>query len=214
MLHHLVNMIQRLDGLRYRRGIERALALHLRVEVRSDGLALKTVSNRLEIEWWARDIHPWDRHDSPEQRAWLFFRQSLADTEAAITRLFQELPQVDVIALTVRERNSESVILAGTVDRSAMEPDANLSVGMRLWQRGISYRMAAGSMPIRPNDDLGSRGAGEHAGTALLTKHAGSRRPNKYVPDIGVPIPAQFVRSTVSSVTVPDAVKTDDPRNS
>jgi hypothetical protein len=84
-----------------RRRIERALALHVRGEVRSDGLKLWRLSNRLEIEWRARDIHPWDRHDPPDKRASLFVRQSLADTESAITRLFQALPQVDMIALTV-----------------------------------------------------------------------------------------------------------------
>jgi hypothetical protein len=135
----LANLTKRLNGLRYRRGIERALALHLRDEVRSDGLNLKKLTNRLEIEWCARDIHPWDRHEPPDQRAWLFVRQCLTDTDAAVTRLFQELPQVDTIALSVLEPHSESVILAGTVDRDEVEPDAGLSVGMRLWRRGIKY---------------------------------------------------------------------------
>ena len=135
----LANLTKRLDTLRYRRGIERSLALYLRDEVRSDGLKLMKLTNRLEIEWCARDIHPWDRHDPPDERAWLFVRQCLADTDAAITRLFRELPQVDTIALTVLEPHSESVIMAGTVDRDAVEPDARLSVGMRLWQRGIKY---------------------------------------------------------------------------
>lgn len=135
----LANLTKRLDALRYRRGIERALALHLRDEVRSDGLTLKKLTNRLEIEWSARDIHPWDRNDLPEEKASLFVRQCLADADAAITRLFRELPQVDTIALTVLEPHSESVIMAGTVDRDVVEPDAGLSVGMRLWQQGIKY---------------------------------------------------------------------------
>jgi hypothetical protein len=135
----LANLTKRLDTLRYRRGIERALALHLRDEVRSDGLTLKKVNNRLEIEWSARDIHPWDRNDPPEEKASLFVRQCLADTDAAVTRLFQTLPHVDMIALTVLEPHSENVIMAGTVDRYGVEPGADLSVGMRLWQRGITY---------------------------------------------------------------------------
>jgi hypothetical protein len=151
MWRRMAKLIQK----RYRRKIERALALHLRGEVRRDGLKLKKLSNRLEIEWWARDIHPWDCNDSPDRRAWLFFRQCLADTEAAVTRLFQALPQVDVIALTVLERNSESVILSGTVDRCAAEPDAELSVGMRLWQRGIMYHSDGSRFePLGPSDDL------------------------------------------------------------
>jgi hypothetical protein len=154
MWRRLENLMHRLDNARYRRGAEQALALHLRSEVRNDGLTLKKLSTRLEIEWWARDIHPWDRNDPPERRAWLFFRQSLADTEAAITRLFQALPQIDAITLTVLERNSEGVIMAGTVHRSTPEPHASLSVGMRLWQRGITYRTVPGAMPRGPNKDL------------------------------------------------------------
>lgn len=172
MWRRLGNLLQRLEKLTYRRGIERALALHLRGEVRSDGLRLKKLSNRLEIEWWARDIHPWDRHHPPDRRAWLFFRQSLADTEAAITRLFQALPHVDIIALTVLERNSESVIISGTVDRCAVEPDAGLSVGMRLWQRGITYHSDGSRFePLGPSNDLGvfaPGGRGDKAHTALL----------------------------------------------
>jgi hypothetical protein len=158
----LANLTKRLDTLRYRQRIERALALHLRDEVRSDGLKLRKLTNRLEIEWRARDIHPWDRHDPPDERAWLFVRQCLADTDAAITRLFRELPQVDTIALTVVEPHSESVIMAGTVDRDVVEPDGGLSVGMRLWQQGIKYHsdgfqfepLGSGDAP----DDLVSQG--------------------------------------------------------
>jgi hypothetical protein len=205
MWRHLENLIQRLESARYRRGIERALALHLRGEVRSDGLKLKTLSTRLEIEWMARDIHPWDRDDPPDRKAWLFFRQSLADTEAAITRLFQALPQIDVIALTVLEHDSESVIMAGTVNRSAVQPDAELSVGMRLWQRGITYRTAPGSMPLGTSNDLvvPSGGPPERMPTASLTKHAGP----KSVPEMKIPVPVQFVQNT-------DALKGDNPRKS
>jgi hypothetical protein len=125
-----------MDTVRYHRGIERALALN----GRSDGLKLEKVSSRLEIEWCARDIHPWDRHDPPERRAALFVRQCLNDTDAAITRLFEALPRVDVIAVRVLEPVTREVIVAGTVRRSALRPDTALSAGMRLWQRGIVYR--------------------------------------------------------------------------
>jgi len=211
MWRRLANLIQRLDSVRYRRGIERALALHLRGEVRNDGLKLKKLSTRLEIEWWARDIHPWDRDDPPDRKAWLFFRQSLADTEAAITRLFQALPQVDVIALTVLERNSESVIMAGTVDRSAVEPDAELSVAVRLWQRGITYRTAPGLLRLGPSDDpdVPSGGPEEQIPTASLTKHVEPKR----VPDMKIAVPAQFVQNT-SAIVAPDALKGDKSRKS
>jgi len=113
--------------------------LHLRGEARRDGLKLKSMNTRLEIEWYARDIHPWDRDDSQEKRSALFVRGSLDDTDAAITRLFQTLPEIDVIELTVLQQHSECTIMAGTVNRSAVAPDSRLSAGMRLWQRGIKY---------------------------------------------------------------------------
>jgi hypothetical protein len=54
-------------------------------------------------------------------------------TEAAICRLFEVLPQVDVIALKVLDRISETVIISGTVSRpAAAARDENLSIGMRL----------------------------------------------------------------------------------
>ncbi len=139
MWRRLENLIQKVDTLRYRRGVERALALHLRGEVRGDGLQLYKLTNSLEIGWRARDVHPWDRDDPPDRKALRFVRQSLADTEAAITRLFQNLPQVDVIALTVLDRNSENVIMTGTVHRTEAEAHAYLSAGMRLWMRGVKY---------------------------------------------------------------------------
>ena len=169
MWRYFANLLKRHDNLKFQRRVENALALHLRGEARSDGLQLKKLNNRLEIEWWARDIHPWDRSDPPERRAWRFFQQSLADTKAAITRLFQALPQVDVITLTVLERNSESVMMAGTVDRSQAQPDAALSVGMWLWQRGIAYRMVPGATPLGPGD--APDGASEGAGRLVAGDH-------------------------------------------
>jgi len=54
-------------------------------------------------------------------------------TEAAIGRLFEVLPQVDVIALKVLDQISETVIISGTVLRlAAAARDENLSIGMRL----------------------------------------------------------------------------------
>ena len=139
MWRRLANLMKRFDCARYRRGIDRALALHMRREARRAGLTLKRLSHRLEIEWCAREIHPWDRNKPEHERASLYSQQSLADTESAITRLFEAMPQVDVIDVTVREHDSENVIMAGSVDRSAAGGDPGLSVGMRLWNRGITY---------------------------------------------------------------------------
>jgi hypothetical protein len=148
------NLIRRLNALGHMRTIERALALNKRRDMRSDGLKLKKISSRVEIEWCARDIHPWDRHDPPERRARLFVRQCLNDTDAAITRLFETLPLVDVIAVRVLEPVSEEVIIAGTVRRSALKQDTVLSAGMRLWQRGVVYHSDGWRFePLQAGDD-------------------------------------------------------------
>jgi hypothetical protein len=80
-----------------------------------------------------------------------------------LTNLISRL-QVDVIALTVLECNSENVIMAGEVHRSAGKPDVELSVGMRLWQRGITYHSDGSRFePLGAGDDLdvlASRGVG------------------------------------------------------
>ena len=111
----LESLLRQLDGYRYKRGIERSLALYLRGEARSDGLSAITVVTHLDIEWRAREIHPWDRGLlSPPQRAAAFVEQSLFDTEAAIHRLFAASPQVDFITLRVFEPDSARVIISGT----------------------------------------------------------------------------------------------------
>src|ERR1700721_1228987 len=134
MLHFLKTLLRKLDGRRYKLDVERALALQLRGEVRNDGLESITLTTQLQIEWRARDIHPWDRGLlSPGQRTEAFLEQSLVDTEAAIYRLFEALPQVDAIAVRVLDRKSETVIISGNVSRlAASARDENLSVGMQL----------------------------------------------------------------------------------
>jgi hypothetical protein len=144
MLHVLKMLLRKLDGHRYQHDIERALALHLRGEVRSDGLDPINLTTQLQIEWRARDVHPWDRGLlSPARRAAAFVEQSLVDTEAAIHRLFEALPQVDVIALRVLDQTSEAVIISGTVSRlAASARDESLSIGMRLIYLGLTYHSA------------------------------------------------------------------------
>ena len=165
MLHVLKTFLRKLDGHRYRRDVERALALHLRGEVRSDGLDPINVTTQLQIEWRARDVHPWDRGLLPRaQRAAAFVEQSLADTEAAISRLFETLPQVDVISLRVLDRTSETVIISGTVSRiDAAARDENLSIGMRLLYLGLTFH-SAGSL-FEPLEDHRSAPA-PHSGEA------------------------------------------------
>jgi hypothetical protein len=129
----------KLERLRYRRRIKRALALHVRGEVRTDGLDLISLYNRLDIQWRARDIHPWDRDVPEDEKTSIFVAQSMADTEAAILRLFAALPQVDVIGITVLGRAIESPMIAGTVRRADLETARGLpSIRMRLKRLGIT----------------------------------------------------------------------------
>ena len=134
----------RIDGRRYRRSIEHALALNLRGEVRNDGLTLAKAATSLEIEWYARDIHPWDRNRnlSAVEKEHLFLDQCLADTEAAILRLLQLLPQVDSLNVRVLEPTSKATIIAGSIYRSTLETNDRLSVGMRLRLSGVTFRLS------------------------------------------------------------------------
>jgi hypothetical protein len=134
MLQLLETFLAKFGAYCYKRGVRRALALHLRGEVRRDGLNLSEATTHLEIEWHAREIHPWDRGLlSPSQSAKAFVEQALADTEAAIYRLFSALCQVDTITLRVRELESERLIISGTVLRpETLALDQELSIGMRL----------------------------------------------------------------------------------
>jgi hypothetical protein len=143
------SFLRKSDRWRFHRRIKQALALHLRGEVRRDGLTVDKVSSHLEIRWRARDIHPWDRHLARYEREVIFAEQALADTEAAVGRLFERLPEVDVIELSVLEPESETLIAAGTVHRldlHAARPHL-LSVGMRLREIGVNYHFAAPGQP-------------------------------------------------------------------
>ena len=144
MLPVLENVFRKLDGYRYKHKMENALALHLRGEVRRDGLNLTRATTHLEIEWRARDIHPWDRDLlSPVERAAAFVKQLLVDTEAAVCRLFEGLPQVDVITLRVLDEISDNPVISGTVSRAdILARNERLSIGMRLRYLGLTYQLA------------------------------------------------------------------------
>jgi hypothetical protein len=133
--------IRHFDTWRYQRNVGRALALYLRGEARRDGLTAETRCHRLEIQWRARDIHPWDRDlICAGERRPLFLEQSLADTEAAIYRLFEALPVIDVLDITIFDHTSDNIIIAGTVCRSMLDRGRNLlSVRMRLRELGVTY---------------------------------------------------------------------------
>jgi hypothetical protein len=124
---------------RDRKAIQDALDLHRRGEARRDGLTLTQASHYLEIEWRARDVHPWDRACESGEREFLFAEQSIADTDAALSRLFNELPEIDVIEFRVTQPDSDQRILAGKVERSGRLPSARgVSARTRLWRQGVT----------------------------------------------------------------------------
>jgi len=125
----------------YRRMVK-ALALNRRPrEVRTDGLSLGQFSSRLQIEWRARDVHPWDRNLPQSRVTELFAKQCLDDTGAAIERLFCELPEVEFIDFTVIDPKSSAPILHGSVDRSEANMANDVSPGMKLKRFGARYRL-------------------------------------------------------------------------
>jgi hypothetical protein len=133
-------LIARFCLMLHNRAIGRALALHRRGEVRSDGLLPLNVSNCVEIEWHARRVHPWDRDRARFVQQELFVQQSLADAEAALIRLFAVLPYVDAIRLQILDPDSDEELVAGMVYRKDMaELDKSISVGMRLIAWGLRF---------------------------------------------------------------------------
>jgi hypothetical protein len=164
----LETVLHRLEKTIHRHNIEWALALHRRGEVRPDGLKAIGISNHMEIEWTARDVHPWDRGRNWDS-GFAFVDQTLADTYAAITRLFKALPQVDVIMLRILHPNSEAAIIAGTVYRSALsDVDRSLSVGMRLKKCGLRFRSTGLSLEPLEADGVPDRPDRREASPELL----------------------------------------------
>jgi len=131
-------LIQKSAAARLQRRIKRALALEKRGEARSDGLEMQQACVHLAVSWWAREIHPWDCDASAGERGSQFFQQTLNDTEAAIRRLFEELPQLDVISVKVIDSESSETIIAGVVHRSCMIVN-HRSVRMRLIDWGLKF---------------------------------------------------------------------------
>lgn len=123
-----------------RRRIQQALELERRGEARKDGLKLVAVQHRLEIQWEARGIHPWDRHLPRDERQRRFVEQSLADTEAAIARLFEASPELGVIDFRVTEPRSGATMLSGEIARTDFEnARTSPSVRMRLIDMGVNF---------------------------------------------------------------------------
>ena len=105
--------------------------------------------SQLAIQWRARDVHPWDHDLAPAKKEAIFVEQCLADTEAAIIRLFDALPYIDEIEVNVLAPTTESPIMTGTVCRADLNsPRFVASVRMRLRNLGIRCHLA-GNPPLR-----------------------------------------------------------------
>jgi hypothetical protein len=126
---------------RLRRRIIKALALNKRGEVRKDGLSLNHFDNRIEIEWRARNVHPWDRDLPPAPAARFFAEQCLDDANAALERLFAILPEINVIEFRVIDPTSRALILSGCVTRKEAEAVRAESSGMKLKKLGVRYQL-------------------------------------------------------------------------
>jgi len=150
----------RLARARFRRAVTKALALAPRGFVWRDVLHLSGLSARLQVEWRTRDIHPWDRDMPPGRRGELFRDQAVRDTEAAILRLFDLLPDIDAIDVRVLEPHAPNrLILAGTVVRAdALAAQALSSPAMRLAMMGVRCRTTDGRLePLDTAGDAATR---------------------------------------------------------
>ncbi len=142
MIRALKRFAAYLTQQRLRRKVIGALEVNRRAGVRNDGLSLKRMRNRLEVEWQARGIHPWDQGLPPEREAQKFVEQCLEDVDAALSRLFEALPDTDEIELRVLDPTSAEPIVAGTVMRAQAIAASAGSVGMKLKSLGLVYRLA------------------------------------------------------------------------
>ena len=137
------------------RTVRRALALRPRGAIPNDVLVLNSLrlsGHRLQLEWRARDIHPWDRDLPPTRQAELFSKQALQDTDAALIRLFQRLPEIEQIEFQVLNPLAfGGVILTGVVDREqALDPEPPPSLRMRLNMLGVRYKIADDHLVLLP----------------------------------------------------------------
>jgi hypothetical protein len=131
---------------RLRKRVARALTMAPRGGVANDGTSLRTVSLSLEVEWYARDLHPWDRDLPVERRAELFSAELMADTVVALRQLFERLADIDAIQIRVLEPTEpHKTVLAGTVCRDDLIATQGCrSPAMSLKLLGVQQRVTDG----------------------------------------------------------------------
>jgi hypothetical protein len=130
---------------------KKALAIVSRGAVPNDVLELGKISiHQLQLEWRARDIHPWDRDIPFEQQEHQFCDMALQDTELALVGLFEKLPYVEQIDFRVFEPGaSDRVIIAGCVEREEfMSAQFSQSIRMRLKMMGVRFNTAGDRLRV------------------------------------------------------------------
>ena len=158
--HRLIMFLANFLKPSIRRVVMRALALPPRGGIRNDVLHLKSfrVSGHcLQLEWRARDVHRWDRDLPPSRQAELFSEQALKDTDAAIIRLFQMLPDIEEIRLqVVKPMSFGGVIFTGIVDRGrALATQPPPSLRQRLITLGVRFKMGGDHLVLLPANSWG-----------------------------------------------------------
>ncbi|HUN57003.1 MAG TPA: hypothetical protein VMU41_02725 [Candidatus Binataceae bacterium] len=152
MLRRLFRGLGKRRQLKLRESADKALALHLRGEARTDDPQLLDMTVRMQMRWRARELHPWDRDLPPARAARKLAQQTLSDTEAALERLFSACPDVDVIELSVIEPNPDGNrrVMFGTVRRDEFTQWHPLSTDMRLRLIGLHYRLVDENLEALP----------------------------------------------------------------
>lgn len=121
--------------------VARALKPAARGGVLNDVLSLKAVSACVTVEWYARDVHPWDRDLPAESQAELLLDTARIDTLAAIRALFGTLPEVSEMRIRVIEPHApHQALFDGTVLREdADDVPTSVSPAMQLNILGIRH---------------------------------------------------------------------------
>jgi hypothetical protein len=132
------------------RRVTQALALKPRGAVAHDVLRMRRLSGQIQVEWIARDIHPWDRDLPEEAKAQLFLQQCLGDVDLAIARLFYSLPEIDAIGIIVKHPISKAKVIEGTVSRAALLATSAASTAARLSAMGLHFRRTNGGFELLP----------------------------------------------------------------
>ena len=133
---------------RLSRPVTKALALTPRGFIPNDVPSLRELSGQLRVVWHARRIAPWDLHLPSARQAVLFSDLTMRDTDAAIRRLFEELPEIHSLEVQVLEPvPAHRPLIAGTVLRDeALAVISLTSPGMRLKMMGVRYDLTDGQL--------------------------------------------------------------------